>query len=334
MTAEVSIDYDAVNAMAESFRSSADSLQSIDRALDTAAAVLRTAALTGLVGQDLLDQFVNEIRPQIERIASLCMELHDDLLGAIASLRDGDLSGSQRFVGVGGAFAAGGFPAAVAPGSQVVGAGTRVNLSSYQDGVDGWELIPMSGKFTTNELLVQSGPSCTIYGAMNLLVENGYDISQSQADKIYNDMLHPDNMLLDMGIVIDMQDGKHDTGFQVYKAAQVLDAYDADYDHDDFSTWLGLGSPDRGAAENFLVGQLKAGNPVYVTTRIDETFGLGAGAHAYTVVGTQTDAGGKLTNVLVSTNWSGDGSAYEIPAQQFMDDWMAHNDGEYIVLEH
>jgi hypothetical protein len=33
----------------------------------------------------------------------------------------------------------------------------------------------------------------------------------------------------------------------------------------------------------------------------------------------------------VSTNWGSGSSVYEIPADAFMDDWMAH-DGEYVVI--
>jgi hypothetical protein len=219
-----------------------------------------------------------------------------------------------------------------------VGTGKTVKLSDYQDGVNGWQLIAMNDKFTPNELLVQKGPSCTIYGAMNLLVENGYNISQADADKIYNQALKnaggPFIVPID-DVWVDMLDGKHDyAGFSVLRAELLLSDYDVDYDHDDFSTWAGLGSPDRSAGEKFLVNQVTAGNPVYVTTNINETFGLGSGGHAYTVLGTQTDSSGKLTSVLVSTNWGSERNAFEIPAQEFMDDWMNYHDGEYIIVEH
>jgi len=328
--AEVSMDYAVVESMAEGFRGAAESLQAVNRALETAAAILRASAFVGMVGNLALAEYLDNIQPNVARLAATCDELNSDLLGAVASLRDGDLSGSQRFIDGGGSGRSG---AKTSPGA--VG-GKAVNyLSMYQDGVNGWQLIPIGGNFTSDELLTQKGPSCTIYGAMNLLVENGYDISQADADAIYQDHINKPRSL---DIMYDMLDGKHDEeGFPNEDAFEILDKYGADYDSGDFSTYWGLGSPERGDAEKFLVKQLNAGNPVYVGTEMNEAFGMGSGAHAYTVIGAQTDSNGKLTNVLVSTNWAqryGSGPVWEIPARDFMDDWMEYNDGEYIVLKH
>ena len=233
-----------------------------------------------------------------------------------------------------------GSSAPTAPGQPSAGGGGKaVNyLSMYKDGVDGWQLIPMDGNFTPDELLIQRGPSCTIYGAMNLLIENGYDISWKDADQIYMDNLDNMSWWANDDVWLDMQDGNHDyAGFDIGRAKVILEQYGADYDYDDFSTYWGLGSPDRDAAEKFLVKQLNEGNPMYVTTEMNEAFGFGSGGHAYTVIGAQTDGNGKLTNVLVSTNWGQygeSGPVWEIPARDFMDDWMEWNDGEYIVLKH
>jgi hypothetical protein len=331
--AEVSMDYAVVESMAEGFRGAADTLNTVNSALETAAAILRASAFVGMVGNLALAQYLENIQPNVARLAVTCDELNSDLLGAVASLRDGDLSGSLRFVDGGGSGMSG---AKMAPGQPATGGGGKaVNyLSMYKDGVNGWQMIPMDGNFTPGELLTQKGPSCTIYGAMNLLVENGYDISQADADAIYQDHI---NKPRSMDILYDMLDGKHDEeGFPNEDAFEILDKYGADYDSGDFSTYWGLGSPDRDAAEKFLVKQLNEGNPVYVGTEINEAFGMGSGAHAYTVIGAQTDSNGKLTNVLVSTNWGQVGSSgpvWEIPARDFMDDWMEYEDGEYIVLK-
>lgn len=329
--AEVSIDYAVVESMAEGFRGAAETLHSVNSALETAAAILRASAFVGMVGNLALAQYLDNIQPNVARLAATCEELDSDLMGAIASLRDGDLSGSQRFVDGGGSGMSG---AKMAPGQPSAGVGGKaVNyVSMYKDGVDGWQLIPMDGSFTPGELLTQTGPSCTIYGAMNLLVENGYNISQAEADAIYQDHI---NNPRSFDIAWDMLDGKHnEEGFPNEDAFEILDKYGADYDSGDFSTYWGLGSPDRDAAEKFLIKQLDAGNPVYVGTEINEAFGMGDGAHAYTVIGAQTDSNGKLTNVLVSTNWTYSGKVWEIPARDFMDDWMEYEDGEYIVLKH
>lgn len=324
--AEVSMDYAVVESMAEGFRGAADTLNSVNSALETAAAILRASAFVGMVGNLALAQYLDNIQPNVARLAATCDELNSDLLGAVASLRDGDLSGSQRFVGgAGGGSGGGPVSGSTAPPATV---GSAVNIANYTDGQNGWELVNMGGGFTPNELVNQTGPSCTLYGTMNLLIENGYDISQAQADQIYQQHLNS----WDLAVMIDMMDGQHDQGFSMSHAEDILDQYGADYDHDDFSTWLGFGDPDRGAAERFLVQQVQSGNPVMVTSEVDESFGMGSGGHNYTVLGVQTDANGKLTNVLVSSNWSGQ-QTWQIPANQFMNDWMQWNDGEYVVIE-
>jgi hypothetical protein len=330
--AEVSMDYAVVESMAEGFRGAAESLQSVNRALETAAAILRASAFVGMVGNLALAEYLDNIQPNVARLAATCDELNSDLLGAVASLRDGDLSGSQRFIDGGGRAGASGNP--TGPPGHKVGTAVAASFSNYQDGVNGWQLISMNGSFTPNELLSQGMTnSCTIYGAMNLLVENGYDISQADADRIYRINRDANLWIID-DVWEDMQDGSHDSeGFSTLRADFILGFYGADFDHDDFSTWGGLGSPERGDAEKFLIKQVTAGNPVYVSTEIDDTFGLGSGGHAYTVVGVQTDANGRLSSVLVSNNW-GPSGASEIPAKQFMDDWMDYNDGEYIIVEH
>lgn len=326
--AEVSMDFSVVESMAEGFRSSAETLHAVSQALETAAAVLRASAFVGMVGNLALAEYLDQIQPNVARLASTCEELDHDLIGAIISLRDGDLSGSQRFIdgGGGGRFAGiGGLPGGAAVPEA---GGSAVNMANYADGQNGWELVPTSGDFTPDELVEQSGPSCTLFGTMNLLIENGYDISQDEANQIYQNHLRSWDPL----VVIDMLDGENDWGFGMGHAEQILDQYGAEYNHDNFSTWLGLGSPDRAAAEQFLIQQVQSGHPVLVTTQVDDSFGIEKGGHAYTVIGVQTDSNGRLTNVLVATNWDGE-QTWQIPAQDFMDDWMDWKDGEYIVID-
>lgn len=337
--ADVSMDYGVVESMASGFQEAAQSLHSVNRALETASALLRASAFFGMVGNLALAGYLDNIQPNVVRLATTCGELNADLLGAVASLRDGDVSGSQRFVNGGGSGSFSGNP--TAPGQPAPAVGKAVNyLDMYQDGVNGWQMIPIGGDFTAGELLAQKGAACTVYSAMNLLVANGYNISQADADQLYGSILseydpRKGNLRWDnLDLSLDMADGSHDTaGFDQDEAEAILDRYGVNYDHDDFSTWAGLGSPDRAAAEKFLIEQVNAGNPVWVTSEVNESFGMGSGAHAYTVIGAQTDSNGKLTNVLVSTNWQGNGPVWEIPAQGFMDDWMEYNDGEYMVVE-
>lgn len=343
MVADVSMDYAVVEAMAEGFQTTADTLGAVNQSLEVAIAVLHASAFLGMVGNLALAHYLEGIQPNVARLASTCEEMSLDLIGAIIALRDGDYSGSQRFIDGGGAvrFAAGGGNGGGADASkQARSTASYANPTNYQDGQNGWELINMNGSFTPGELLDQGNtPSCTLYGAMNLLVENGYDISQDEADAIYRTQLgnHLEgNILENWRMMRDLADGTHDdVGFPRRDALAILSGYGVDYTHGDFDTGLfGWGSPDRQAAEQFLIDQLEAGNPVYVSTACDDTFGDADSSHAYTVIGVQTDENGHLTHVLVSTNWGGGQAVAELPADAFMDDWINHNNGEYVIINH
>lgn len=102
--ADVRMDYEVVQAMADGFRASADQLHAVDRALEAAIVVLKASAFVGMVGNLGLAVYLENIRPHVTRLSATCDELHDDLIGAIASLRDGDFSGSQRFVSGGAGY--------------------------------------------------------------------------------------------------------------------------------------------------------------------------------------------------------------------------------------
>lgn len=96
--AGVSMDYDVVQAMADGFQAAADQLHIVNRALEIAISFLNATAFTGIVGNRLLADYLENIQPHVVRLAATCAELHDDLVSAIVSLRDGDYSGSMRFL--------------------------------------------------------------------------------------------------------------------------------------------------------------------------------------------------------------------------------------------
>lgn len=96
--AEVSMDYDEVQRMSDGFGTSADTLRAVSQALEVAIAILKATAFFGLVGNLALAHYLEGIKPNVDRLADTCEELSMDLIGAIVSLRDGDYSGSQRFV--------------------------------------------------------------------------------------------------------------------------------------------------------------------------------------------------------------------------------------------
>jgi uncharacterized protein YukE len=96
--AEVSMDYDAVQKMSSGFSDASDVLQGVSKALETAIAILKATAFLGLIGNFAMVHYLEGIKPNVDRLSATCEELSMDLMGAIVSLRDGDQSGSQRFV--------------------------------------------------------------------------------------------------------------------------------------------------------------------------------------------------------------------------------------------
>jgi hypothetical protein len=96
--AEVSMDFDVVQTMADGFRTASETLEAVSTALQVAIGILKATAFLGLVGNAALAMYLEGIKPNVDKLAATCDELNLDLIGAIASLRDGDVSGSQRFV--------------------------------------------------------------------------------------------------------------------------------------------------------------------------------------------------------------------------------------------
>ncbi len=96
--AEVSMDYDAVQRMSDGFKNSSETLQAVSKALEIAIGILKATAFFGMVGNLALAHYLEGIKPNVDRLANTCDEMSMDLIGAIVSLRDGDNSGSQRFV--------------------------------------------------------------------------------------------------------------------------------------------------------------------------------------------------------------------------------------------
>ena len=96
--AEVSMDYDAVQQLADGFRDASETFEAVSKALEIAIAILKATAFFGLVGNAALAMYLEGIKPNVDRLAATCDEMNMDLIGAIVSLRDGDQSGSQRFV--------------------------------------------------------------------------------------------------------------------------------------------------------------------------------------------------------------------------------------------
>lgn len=240
------------------------------------------------------DQFAELISPNIKtlyELAETCISLGHKLIKEADQWEQIDERGARNF-------------------SDVSGLGRYVSGS-------GWHLVN-DPSFTVGELLVQIGGSCTIYGIMNLLIEEGIDISDEDARAMLNEAIRTYG---------------RNGGFPLDAARSILNRYVGE---DGYTVGTGRfrsnSHTDVEAAERFLIQNLSQGNPVYVWTEIDDSFGLGSGGHAYTVVGVRTDEKGNMVEVLVSTNWAPPNHVKVISASDFMDDWVNYYDCLYVTI--
>jgi WXG100 family type VII secretion target len=214
------------------------------------------------------------------------------------------------------------------------GKGEVIDIGIYTNGVDGWSIISNDGSkgFSTNELVSQIGNTCSLYSALNLMIENGYDISQINADTFVS--------------IREIQEtnwfrtllNRETKGFPTSVAENVLTSHGVNYQKGDFKEanpsggfWGPSKVPNAAKAEQFLINSVKSGKPVLATMYMSESFGT-SGAHALTVVGVKTGPDGKLQSVLAATNWENH-QVQEIPAKSFMDDWLKYKGGEYITID-
>jgi hypothetical protein len=95
--ADVRIDYGMVQNVADVCNTAAETLNTVNQILTGVADVVAASAFVGFVGAAVAEE-IESIRASVSKLASTATMMNGDLNGAIKALRDGDLSGSQRFV--------------------------------------------------------------------------------------------------------------------------------------------------------------------------------------------------------------------------------------------
>ena len=81
---DVIVDVEAVSEMANGFISAAGTLKGASQALETAVLALKDTALVGSIGDQAMEQFLSDIKPQIDRLIQKCTELSQNLTAAVA----------------------------------------------------------------------------------------------------------------------------------------------------------------------------------------------------------------------------------------------------------
>ena len=99
MADEVYMDIPAVERMAKAFAGFGDTLSAVEKTLQALSITLKVTAFLTLGGSAAAATLVDRILPRVKQLAEKMQELSGDITSAIKAYRDGDLSGSQRFVG-------------------------------------------------------------------------------------------------------------------------------------------------------------------------------------------------------------------------------------------
>jgi hypothetical protein len=98
MAEEVYMDIPQVERMSKSFETFGDVLDGVAKTLRAVSIALKAVALVSLGGTAAASAFIDRIIPNVQRSSEKMKELSGDIKSAIKAYRDGDMSGSKRFV--------------------------------------------------------------------------------------------------------------------------------------------------------------------------------------------------------------------------------------------
>ncbi len=355
------VEFTALSELSRSFANEADAIETLLRYIARYAEDLIRQGWSGRAAETFELEFQEVTFPATERLSQLLSDTGNVILQVsriyleadqeVAALFKNGSRGDGSAATVQSSGPVGGQPADATSFMRamnsmrmaMVGHGVAVNISDYRSGAGGWSLINVDGTqgFTPNELVSQKGGTCALYAPQNLLIASGYDIDQAQADKTAHETLQENAPW--WWNKVQMPDALWSKGFTMNVAEDVIAKHVSNLDYQtghfketsfrrsEFGAFPVYG-PNRAKAEGFLVNMVQNGKPVMVSMEVNDSFGLGSGGHAATVVGVQTGSDGKLQSVLAATNWAGN-QIYEIPAKQFMDDWMELEGGRYFTVD-
>jgi hypothetical protein len=98
MADEVYMDIPRVEQMSKSFNTFGDILKGVAKALLAISIALKAAAWLSMGATAAAAAYADRIRPNVEKAANKMHELSGDITSAVRAYRDGDLSGSKRFI--------------------------------------------------------------------------------------------------------------------------------------------------------------------------------------------------------------------------------------------
>lgn len=98
MAEEVYMDIPRVEQMSKSFDTFGSILEGVAKALQAISMVLKATAWISFGATAAAAAYADRIQPNVKKAADKMHELSGDITSAIKAYRDGDLSGSKRFI--------------------------------------------------------------------------------------------------------------------------------------------------------------------------------------------------------------------------------------------
>lgn len=97
MDDEVYMNVPEVRTMAKNFGAVGEVLSMVSKVLEALMLILKTTAFIGLVGGYAVANYIESIKPHIDRLAEKCEELMGDINASVDAYEAGDMQGANLF---------------------------------------------------------------------------------------------------------------------------------------------------------------------------------------------------------------------------------------------
>lgn len=97
MADEIFMDVLRVKGMATQFNEMNDRLEQTSQTIQAAITLLKASAFIGMIGNQALASYLEQLKPQIDNYAKKCGEISKDLTKSAEAYERGDAAGATRF---------------------------------------------------------------------------------------------------------------------------------------------------------------------------------------------------------------------------------------------
>jgi WXG100 family type VII secretion target len=97
MADEIFMDVPEMRKMAGKFTEMSESLKTVSKSMEAQLQVLRTAAFTGMVGAEAYRQWLEQMKPRVDRFAGRCSQMNAQLSIITDAYEKGDMQGAAAF---------------------------------------------------------------------------------------------------------------------------------------------------------------------------------------------------------------------------------------------